>query len=370
MANASKATWKGLKAKSTILVGKGVNLTRSSNVEFLDRAAEGAISSTVDEIEEAQAATDDQASTISGNSSEQAPATPNSEPSTPRCHRRTSSSSKIDKKDKIPEPKNLDELTLIFPPSLDLAPEKIREEFGASLLRTRDRSRKEAIVATSLFPVAAAIDASLLITFGGLMEVSGVWAYTSIRGAMTSKKLSRGLSIAEERAAKETIPELEGDEQEVEVKGCTCGHHHNEFGHAELVAKDSGKDKGKKKKKEEDGINLRMQQSGYLEILRRYLDLACLKKEFNMFPTIEEAAGDVNESAVLEAIGWKPTTRGGRDLEMEFKDRTETLTPEQDELWQAREAREDVKRIMKKGAAEWVQWCKSFQKDPEAALKK
>ena len=90
-----------------------------------------------------------------------------------------------------------------------------------------------------------------------------------------------------------------------------------------------------------------------------------------MFPLInEESASDPNEAAILEAIGWQPKRRYGKDLEMEFKDKVEKLTSEQDEQWQVKEARADVRRIMKKGAAEWVQWCKSFQKDPEAALKK
>lgn len=347
--NASKATWKGLKARSTTLIAKGVNLTRSSNVEFLDRAAEGAITSTADEVE--TQVLDEQPLTASP---EHSPATTPIE-ETPRCGKRKFSSKSIEKD---AAPKNLEELTLVYPPTLDLAPEKIRTEFVESLLRTRDKSRKEAVVASSLFPVAAAIDASLLITFGGLMEVSGVWAYTSIRGAMTSKKMTQGLALAEEQAAQK-------HEEETEVRGCTCGHHEDDFGTAEAIPKT--KDKGKKKK---TGINLRMQKSSHLEILRRYLELTCLKKEFNMFPQIEEAAGDVNEAAVLEAIGWKPTRRQGRDLELEFKDKIEKLTPEQDELWQLKDAKDDVRRIMKKGASEWVIWCKSFQKDPEAAMKR
>ncbi|KAH7122372.1 hypothetical protein B0J11DRAFT_437878 [Dendryphion nanum] len=225
----------------------------------------------------------------------------------------------------------LEQLTLIYPPTLALAPEKIREEFVNTLLRTRERSRKEAIIASALLPIAATIDASLLITFGGLTEISGVWAYTNIRGAKTSKKITQGLSIGEAQAT------MAKEEAEMEP---------------------------------EKGIDLRMQQSNQLEILRRYLNLACLKREFNMFPVIETAAGDVNEEAVLEAIGWQPTRRQGRDLELDLKDKIETLTPEQDEEWQHKEARADIKRVFRKGAAEWVTWIKSFQKDPEVALKR
>jgi hypothetical protein len=365
MQQASRVSWKGMKAQSTILIGKGVNKTRSSNVEFLDRVAEGTIASTDEDLETpapesvTQELEDTPIATPELSAGD--PIMPDTVPVfTQRASSAVSSTKSADKEAK---PQKLEELTLIFPPSLDMAPDKIRTEFVDSLMRTREKSRKEAVVASSLLPFAAAVDASLILTFGGLTEVSGVWAYTSIRGAITSKKMTQGLAFAEEKALKEE----QGEEDETEMRGCTCGNHEHEHGIAHSISKLI--DKGKAKK-EKAGINLIMQQSTRLEILRRYLDLACLKKEFSMFPQFEEAAGDVTEATVLEAIGWQPTRRGGHDLEMEFKDKVETLTAEQDEQWQRREAKEDVRRIMKKGASEWVQWCKVFQKDPEAAMKK
>lgn len=353
LSNASLATWKGMKAKSTILLGKGIDLTRSSNVEFLDRAAEGVISHKEDEV------TSNLTEDTSTADRVELDATGPGAQITPDSNPITECSGRLTGED--PKPTSLEELTLIYPPTLSSTPEQIREEFVNTLLRTREKSRKEAIVASALFPVAAAVDASLIFTFGGLMEVSGVWAYTSIRGAKASKKLTRGLSISEEQAA-QAQAEAEA-EAEPEVRGCTCGHHEHDFGTPEIVPKVKGK--GKKK-----GIDLRMQQSNQIEIMRRYLDLACLKREFNMFPTIETAAGDVNEDTVLEAIGWQPTTRQGRDLEVELKDKVEKLTPEQDELWQTQDAKADIRRVFRKGAAEWVAWSKAFQKDPEAALKR
>ncbi|KAF2190440.1 hypothetical protein K469DRAFT_721298 [Zopfia rhizophila CBS 207.26] len=345
MSKASKATWKGMKATATIVIGRGVSLTKTTNLEFLDRVSEGAITSTAEETTES---TDSNTTT----SPQPSPGlAPNGVELPPNCPLRTSSTTSLDKDTK---PKTLEELTLIYPPSLPLNPEKIRTEFADSLLRTRDKSRRDAVVASSLLPLAAAIDASLIFTFGGLTEVSGVWAYSSIRGAMTSKKMTRGIVLGEEQAA----------EKEVEVRGCTCGHHEHDFGSPEAIVK--GKGKAKK-----GSITLRMQQSNQLEILKRALDIACLKRDFHMFPHIHENAGDVNETVVLEAIGWQPTRRQGRDLEIEFnKGRIERLSPEQDEQWQIKEAKDDVRRIMKKGASEWVSWCKSFQKDPEGAMKK
>lgn len=340
-----------MKAKTTILIGKGVNLTRSSNVEFLDRVSGGAITSTTEDIDSQDA------SDLNSPTSSLAP-TSSASNSIGDCPRRTPTSTSLDKDSK---PKSLEDLTLIYPPSLDLSPENIRAEFVDSLLRTREKSRKDAIVASSLIPFAAGVDACLVATFGGLTQVSSVWAYTSIKGTMTSKKVAQGLLVAAEEAAA-----AQAQAAEPEIRGCTCGHHEHDFGTPEAITKGKGK--------KPPAINLRMQQNTHLEIFRRYLDLECLKKAFDMFPTIEGQVGDVGEDAILKSIGWQPTRRHGRDLEMEFKDRTETLTPEQDEEWQWREAREDVKRISRKAAAEWVSWCKGFPKeflkDPEAAVKR
>ncbi|ORY18847.1 hypothetical protein BCR34DRAFT_472772 [Clohesyomyces aquaticus] len=222
------------------------------------------------------------------------------------------------------KPKNVEELTLVYPPTFPLAPEQIRTEFVDLLNRTREKSRRDAIISSSLFPVAAALDASLLFTFGGLTEVSGVWAYTSIRGTMASKKMVKDLNRGE-------IQTDDKADEEPHIEGC-------------------------KSKAKKTGINLRMQQSPNIEILRRYLELACLKKDFNMFPQLNQMAGDVNEAAVLDAIGWRPTRRSGRDL--------------QDEQWQTMAEREDVKRFMKKGAKEWFEFCKAFQKEQLSACNK
>ncbi|PSN63615.1 hypothetical protein BS50DRAFT_85031 [Corynespora cassiicola Philippines] len=330
---ASKASWEGMKATTTRLIGKGVNMTRSTNVEFLDRVSGGALSA-------------------SEHASSPSPSdTPRPEtPSSPHCPARSISSTSMDKDTK---PKRIEELTLIYPPSLALAPETIRSEFIDTLVRTRDKSRKQAVVASSLLPFAATVDAALIFTFGGLTGVSGVWATTSIRGAKTSKKLSDGIALADEQQQQQF--------HETETRGCTCGNHEHEFGAAETVVRDKGKGRA---------VALQMQQSTQLEVLTRYLELACLRREFSLFPQIQEQAEDVGEVAVLEAIGWEPVAREGRDLEVDFKGRIEMLSPEQDRQFQTKDVRDDVKRVMRKGADEWVAWCKAFQKNPEAALRK
>ena len=350
--NASKATWRGMKAKTSHLLGKGVNLTRSTNMEFLDRVSGGAITSATEDAEWPDV--NDAASTIPSLTSTSTASVPDSDP-TATCPKRASTTSL----DKGSKPKDLEQLTLIFPPSLDLTPEQIRAEFVESLLRTRDKARKDAIVASSLIPFAATVD--VVMTLGSLTSASSVWAYQSIKGSITSKKVTDGLLITAEAEGADIT-------EEPETIGCTCGHHENDFGAATQVPKDKGK--GKKK----EGINLHMQQNSHIEIFKRYLSIACLNKEYLLFPQVEEMVGDVDEEAILQAIGWLPTRRQGRDLELEFKDRTENLTPEQDEEWQRHEAKEDIKRLCEKAAKEWVAWCKNFSKgfgkDPEAAAKK
>jgi hypothetical protein len=364
MSKASAVTWKGMKARTTSLVHKGVNMTRSSNVEFLDRVSGGAIADTTEEME-----TEESADKVSEAGISTVSATTNSTPDAPASPARVSRAStatSIEKaKDNDNKPNILEELTLMYPPTLQLSPDKIRTEFIDTLLRTRQQSRKDAVLASTLLPFAAALDASLIITLGGFTQASGVWAYTSTRGAITSSKMTKGLARGESYALEKHD---ESDcEPKTETQGCTCGHHEHTYGAPATIPISSKK---KKEMEKEKGIALHLQQSTHLEILRRYLDLACLKKDFHMFPQIEEATGDIGEGTALKAIGWKPVRRQGRDLEIEFKDRTETMTSDDDESYQFVEAREDLRRYFKKGAAEWVAWCKGFAKDPEGALKK
>jgi hypothetical protein len=239
----------------------------------------------------------------------------------------------------------------VYPPSLELSSEEIRTEFVSALVRSRDKSLKDAVVSSTLLPIAATLDASLLFTLGGLTGSTAAVAYTSSRGVKTSNEITKGISLSEGLAARE-----------VEGQGCTCGHHTADFGPFQVTTK---KDKDKCKKNKET-LNLRLQPSTGIDVLERYLYLACLDKDFSMFPSrsFSEKSGTVDEEAVLRAIGWKPTTRSGRDLEIEIaKGKTEVLSVEQDEVLQVREARDDVRRVFRKGAAEWIASCKAWTKE-------
>jgi hypothetical protein len=92
-----------------------------------------------------------------------------------------------------------------------------------------------------------------------------------------------------------------------------------------------------------------------LEILERYLAAKCHEKDKKLFP---EYTAPPNESEVLEAIGWFPSSKGGEERNWE------------DEQWEIMEVKDDLKSTMTKGAKEWDKWCKLFAEKPEKAVKK
>jgi hypothetical protein len=350
-----------------------VSKTRSSTVEFLDRVSGGAITSTTQEIDDDEGLAPAASSARQQNSDSiyELPAlTPTAELSgdTPSISSPTSTPTtpgmtpmdrppSISSTGSTPKPNSLDSLTLIHPPSLTLSPEDTRAEFINALMRTREQSRNKALVASALLPFAATMDMIFLVTLGGLTQTTGVWAYQNTRGAVASKKMTRGLARSSSHGT------TEEKAIELEAPGCTCGHHESEFGCAETVPK--ADKKGKLRKKEEDkGITMNIQASTALDPFTRYLELACLQKSFSMFPNIEAAhTGVPTEDEILNAIGWRPTRRYGRDLDVEEQGYTmQRLSAEQDEEWQRKEAREDIDRVVRKAAAEWVAVCKGIKK--------
>jgi hypothetical protein len=205
----------------------------------------------------------------------------------------------------------LEELVLIYPNSVPGTEAEVREEFVNSMLRSKSKAQKDAVIATGLLPVAFAIDmlAVLIWPFGGLLEIDAVWAGSSIRGAKTARSVTKRLHS--------TMPD------------------------------DTGHDDAK--------LRLVFTPSQRLEVLRRYLAAECHKRDPKLFKSEGQAP---TESEVLEALGWSPSQTGGETRNWE------------DEQWEVQEVKEDLKLTMGKGGKEWDKWCKAFQKDPEKALKK
>jgi hypothetical protein len=205
----------------------------------------------------------------------------------------------------------LEELVLIYPNSVPGTEAEVREEFVNSMLRSKSKAQKDAVIATGLLPVAFAVDmlAILIWPFGGLLEIDAVWAGSSIRGAKTARSVTKRLQS--------TTPD------------------------------DTKHDDAK--------LKLTFTPSQRLEVLRRYLASICHQRDPKLFKSEGQAP---TESEVLEALGWSPSQTGGETRNWE------------DEQWEVQEVKDDLRLTMGKGGKEWDKWCKAFQKDPEKALKK
>lgn len=147
-------------------------------------------------------------------------------------------------------------------------PDQIREEFVNTMLRSKSKAQRDAIIATGLLPVSFAIDvlAMIIWPFGGLVEVDAVWLFASIRGAKTSRSVTKRLSS-------------------------TSNTNHDD-----------------------DKLHLNFMPSSRLMVLEKYLAAKCHDKDPKLFPTFSTAP---SETEVLEAIGWYPSSKGGAEKNWE-----------------------------------------------------
>ena len=212
----------------------------------------------------------------------------------------------------------LEEMVLIYPSSYAASPDQVKAEFVNSMMRTKSKAQKDAVIATGLLPVSAAIDilATVIWPFGGLLEVDGVWAYSSIRGAKTARSVTKRLNSSTQSGSA-----AQSEEQEMQ---------------------------GEK-------LHMTFAQSPRLEVLYRYLLSKCKDYDHKHFPSTDVPP---TETDVLSAIGWSPAQTGNVNKNWE------------DEEWETQEVKDDLKSTLGKAAKEWDKWCQAFAKDPEKALKK
>lgn len=279
---AKTASWQGVKSKATRGISWAINKTTSSNLDFLGRVSPA---HSDDERDHA-----DQAGGVEGHS---------------ETHKTV----------------GVEEMVLIYPPTLALTEPQMREEFVNTMLRTKTKAQRDTVIATGLIPVTYAIDilATLVWPFGGLGEIDTVWAYSSFRGAKTARSVTKRLTSTSNSPS----TSVEGGDRE-----------------------DSQK------------LKLTFTQSQRLEVLRSYLDAECHKADSKLFPTF---AMSPTESDVLEAIGWTPSDRGGKDHEDKNWE---------DEQWEMSEVKDDLKNVFTKAAREWRKWCHLLEKNPDKAMKK
>lgn len=279
--DAKTASWKGVKGKATKGINWAMNQTTTSNLDFLGRLPDGNKSD------------HDDGHTHDG----------------------------VEEGDTTKKTIGVEELLLIYPPTFGVPQEQMREEFVNSMLRTKTKAQRDAIISTGLMPIAYGIDilATLVWPFGGLGEIDTVWAYSSIRGAKTARSVTKRLSSASASGSASTSA--------ASMENAST-------------------------------LRLNFSPSRRVDLLARYLAADCHKTDANLFPNYVSAP---TESDVLEAIGWSPAQNGGGESESRNWE---------DEQWEMREVKDDLRLVMHKGAKEWRRWSLAFAKAPEKAMKK
>ncbi|KIW17342.1 hypothetical protein PV08_04534 [Exophiala spinifera] len=293
---AKTASWKGLKSKATKGIDWAMSKTTSSNLDFLGRVS--------------PAHSDDERSDAEG----------------AETHKTI----------------GVEEMIMIYPPTMGLSETAMREEFVNTMLRTKSKAQRDTIIATGLMPVTYGIDilATFIWPFGGLGEIDTVWAYSSFRGAKTARSVTKRLSSTASTPSDGSHgKESEGQQQ-------------------------SGK----------DHLRLTFRDSGRIEVLKRYLESECHKVDSKLFPEYKTGP---TESDVLEAIGWTPAGRGrqraaspGADGEKEAPQIEMEDRNWEDERWEMEEVKDDLRNTFRKAAREWRKWCLLLEKNPEKAMKK
>lgn len=276
--DAKTASWKGVKSKATKGISWAIGKTTSSNLDFVNRIP-GAKSDSHDKHTE----------------------------------------DGVNESDTTHKTVGLEEMVLIYPSSYAAPPDQVKAEFINTMMRTKSKAQRDSIIATGLLPVSGAIDllATVVWPFGGLLEVDGVWAYSSIRGAKTARSVTKRLTSSTQSGS------TQAQTEEQEMAG--------------------------------DKLRLTFTQSPRLEVLNRYLMARCRDYDHRHFPSTEVTP---TESEVLAAIGWAPSQTGGEGKNWE------------DEQWETEEVKEDMKNTLGKASKEWDKWCKAFAKDPKKAIKK
>ncbi len=275
--DAKTASWKGVKSKATKGISYVMSKTTTSNLDFVNRIP-GAKSDTKD----------------------------------------SHADDGVSEGDTTHKTVGLEEMVLVYPSSYGANPEQVKMEFINTMMRTKSKAQRDAVIATGLLPVSAAIDimATLIWPFGGLLEIDSVWAYSSIRGAKTARSVTKRLSSS-------TSSDTHNQTEEQEMQG--------------------------------DKLRMTFTQSPRIEVLYKYLVTRCRDYDHKHFPTTEVAP---TETEVLQAIGWAPSQTGNVNKNWE------------DEEWETQEVKDDMKSTLDKAAKEWDKWCLAFAKSPEKAMKK
>lgn len=304
---AKTTSWKGIKSKATRGIDWAVNQTTTSNLDFINRLGGG------------------------GGSSSSGTSSPKKKDPATAATTDTHHDDGVHEDPTTKKTVGLTDMVIVYPPASSSSeatrdPEAMRAEFVSSMLRTKSKAQRDAVLATGLLPVSFAVDvlATVVWPFGGLVEIDAVWMYSSIRGAKIARSTTKRLASSSSSSG---------------------------------AGGDGGEKAGEGDDDDEEGkLKLSFVPSKRLDVLRRYLAARCHERDPKLFAS---AGGpSPTETEVLEAIGWAPSQTQGEKRNWE------------DDQWEVAEVKDDFRQVVAKAAREWDKWCKAFAKDPEKALKK
>ncbi len=147
------ASWQGVKSKATRGIDWAIGKTTSADLDFLGRVA--SVGGEKKVANKPSAAEKEGAST---------PPTATASASTSDDEKQGGwhdKSSHEDDKATV----GLDEMVLIYPPSMGNDTEAIKAEFVNTMMRTKSKAEKDAVIGTALLPVAAALDLAMTLVW-------------------------------------------------------------------------------------------------------------------------------------------------------------------------------------------------------------
>ncbi|KAG8169305.1 hypothetical protein KVR01_000050 [Diaporthe batatas] len=258
--------------------------------------------------------------------------------------------------------KSVTSLVLVHPEArggrLQSADDMFRDVKG-ELSRTKSRTRRDFWIGTALLPITFTIDLVIPV-FGGLSEVNMVWMAVNASAWMTANRVVDKLRPAAGGAAAQgnghpAYPGQVGGQQHDGAVMLRRSHTVN--GNTGTGDEKGGATSNKEKKKHGDKdqdktIQMVFQPSPAMDLMRRYVEEACHKRNPDAFPSL---GGYVpGEAEVLASMGWSPEHR-------------EVPDAEEDVAWQIRKVTEDLREATNRAAKSWDGWARKYMKNPRKA---
>ena len=144
------ASWKGVKSKATRGIDWAIGKTTSHDLDFLGRVAKAGSGGETKKVKSIPAVEKDKEAESATTSDDEA-----------QGGWHDKSVSNEDDKATV----GLEEMVLIYPPSMGNDTEAIKAEFVNTMMRTKSKAEKDAVIGTALLPVAAAVDIAITLVW-------------------------------------------------------------------------------------------------------------------------------------------------------------------------------------------------------------